>query len=931
MTLSAGAHLGPYEIIGPLGAGGMGEVYRARDPRLGREVAIKVLHADGSEGSAAHLLQRFEQEARAGGMLNHPNILEVHDVGSENGRPYVVSELLYGITLRERLAGGPLPARKAVEYAIQMAQGLAAAHEKRIVHRDLKPENVFITNDGQVKLLDFGLAKVAQRPQDSDVDTAQLASIADTTPSGTVLGTMGYMAPEQVRGQAVDARTDIFAFGAVFYEMLSGHRAFREPTPADTMTAILTKDPVPLTRNGSFVPALDRIVRRCLEKDVDARFQCARDLAFALDEVSTLSSPGNPAGSVEPGLRRRWSGRVIALAVLSLAAGAFGEWALVPRPVAPNVILTRITADPGLTAHPALSRDGRLLAYASDRAGEGSLDIWVRQLAGGQPLRLTKDAADEHEPAFSPDGTLIAFRSERGGGGIYVIPALGGEARLIVAHGHWPRYSPDGSQIACIIGATRSATSGAGTLAIVPATGGTPRLFEALKNVSMPIWSPDGKHLLLTGDAIAATIFDWWIVSAEPGASQKPIKTEAVANFQRYGLTTTVSSSGNPDPFPKPFDWVGNRILFSGTRRDSTNLWDVEISPTFRIEKAPRQLTQGTQTEAHPVLGPDGRIVFSVLSSNVDLWELPIDANQGRVLGPARPLTQDPAQEALPSISDDGRTVAFKVDVLGISDLWRKDVVTDRTLALTATPEEESYPVVTRDGANVLYASFAEPKPSIYSIPVNGGIPEKICARCGAPTDLSPDARYIVLQLLPAWFEGRAPSPRTTLAVYDRVTKQRSEILSHPEYNLYRGHVSPDGKWILFHADKFGADTREFVAPFRGPAPVPESSWIAVTNGETWDDAPRWSPDGNLIYYLSMRDGFRCIWAQRLDPVTRRPVGDPLDVQHLHRRQRWMGGISLASLDLGVSRRSLVFNMMEISGNIWSAEIYGEPATAVAR
>src|SRR5436190_5404209 len=286
MSLRTGARLGRYEILSQLGAGGMGEVYRARDARLGRDVAVKVLPSSFSSDSDR--LRRFEQEARAAGVLNHPNILAIYDVGTHDGSPYVVSELLEGETLRNRL-GGTSSSRKSVEYAIQIAQGLAAAHEKGIVHRDLKPENLFITRDGRVKILDFGIAKLTGVGDGSAEKTIAPTMEPGTTP-GMVLGTIGYMSPEQVRGLSADHRTDIFSFGAILYEMLTGRRAFAGATHADTMTAILTADPVDLSEPGRDVPpALDRLVRHCLEKAPDERFQSARDIAFDLESISAIS------------------------------------------------------------------------------------------------------------------------------------------------------------------------------------------------------------------------------------------------------------------------------------------------------------------------------------------------------------------------------------------------------------------------------------------------------------------------------------------------------------------------------------------------------------------------------------------------------------------------------------------------------------------
>ncbi|HEU4391246.1 MAG TPA: serine/threonine-protein kinase, partial [Blastocatellia bacterium] len=290
MTLVTGTRLGRYEIRSQLGAGGMGEVYRARDTQLGRDVAIKVLPPTFSVDQDR--LRRFEQEACAAGALNHPNILIVHDISTHNGVMYVVSELLEGETLRKRIGGTPLAQRRAIDYALQIANGLAAAHEKGIIHRDLKPDNIFVTNDGRVKILDFGLAKLTQgdgNQQQTEIPTRRV----DTDP-GVVMGTVGYISPEQLKGRPVDQRSDIFSVGAILYEMLTGRRAFQGESAAETMSAILREDPPELSdTNKTASPALERLVNHCLEKNPEARFHSARDLAFALEAIAGPTSSSN--------------------------------------------------------------------------------------------------------------------------------------------------------------------------------------------------------------------------------------------------------------------------------------------------------------------------------------------------------------------------------------------------------------------------------------------------------------------------------------------------------------------------------------------------------------------------------------------------------------------------------------------------------------
>jgi Tol biopolymer transport system component len=767
-----------------------------------------------------------------------------------------------------------------------------------------------------VKILDFGLAKLVQRPALADYSTGALARQDDATPSGTVLGTLGYMSPEQVRGKPADSRSDLFALGSLLYEMLSGQRAFREPTAADTMTAILTKEPPEITTAGGPIPPLlEVIVRRCLEKDPKARFQCVRDLAFALDKLSDMST-GRHAAALPAASASRFR-----LALLLLATAAFAVTAtrlLWPPPPAGGAALslTHLTTDAGLTTNPSLSRDGKLLAYASDRAGNAGLDIWVRQMAGGEALRLTRDAADDHQPSLSHDGTRIVFRSERHGGGIYLVPALGGNERLILNNGYWPRFSPDGTRIACLLGGSGS---GSGSAAIAPSTGGTPREFTSLTNVSMLIWSPDGKHLLLVGNAYASTTFDWWVVPAEPAPDMTPVRVGAREVLERHGLATT-TALGNPDPFPKPSDWVGNRILFSATRGHGANVWEVDIDPkSFQISGAPRRMTMGTEIEAQPIEGAGGRLVFSAQRSSVDLWELTLDEVTQSPRGEMRRLTQDQAVEELPTIAEGGEKIAFISGRLGNPDVWTKDLRTGKEMALTATPEDETQPVISPDGTHAVYAFLPRAdKPVVYSVSTSGGVPEKVCEGCGAPTDLSRDGRVVILQYLPDWFEPRRERP--TLAMLDRQSGKQAEILKHPRYNLYRGHLSPDERWIVFHGDLPAVETREFIAPFRGASAVPPEEWVQVTDGTSFNDTPQWSPDGNLIYYFAQRDGSRCLWAQRLHPATKQPAGPPFAVKHLHERQRSAGGVSLASLDLAVSRDKIVFNMTELWANIWSAD-----------
>jgi eukaryotic-like serine/threonine-protein kinase len=450
MTLTAGTKLGPYEIVALIGAGGMGEVYRARDQRLGREVAVKVLPV--SFAADADRLRRFEQEARAVAALSHPNILAIHDIGQHDSAPFLVAELLDGESLREALSRSPLSYRKAVDYATQIAHGLAAAHSKNIAHRDLKPDNIFITRDGRVKILDFGLAKPLQDSASSDSRTATLTETAGATDAGTVLGTASYMSPEQVRGAAVDARTDIFSFGAVLYEMLSGKRAFKRDTTAETMTAILKEEPPELLESGAPIPpALDRIVRHCLEKIPEQRFQSARDLAFDLESLSTLTSTGSStAAAVKE--RRDWRYAAGALALLVLAG--LGGWKLATllKPSA-GAQFREVTYRRGTLGNARFTPDGQSIIYTASWEGSSPELYTVAATAvGGRPLDiknarlLSISRNGELAVSLSPEEITTVLTP----GDLARASNTGGAPKAEIANVQTADYSPGSSDLAIV-------------------------------------------------------------------------------------------------------------------------------------------------------------------------------------------------------------------------------------------------------------------------------------------------------------------------------------------------------------------------------------------------------------------------------------------------------------------------------------------------
>jgi len=648
MALSPGTRLGAYEITAIVGAGGMGEVYRARDARLGRDVAIKVLPP--SVAGDPDRLARFEREAQAVASLSHPNIVAVfefgqHASGSGQVQPFVAMELLEGETLRERLGPGPLPVRKAIDIATQIARGLAAAHDRNLLHRDLKPENVFLLGDGQVKILDFGLARAID---DTAGGSGATQTLARTDP-GAVMGTVGYMAPEQVRGGSVDARTDLFAVGAVLYEMLTGARAFQRETAAETLTAILREDPQEISRTRhDLPPALERIVQHALEKNPAERFQTARDVVFALTSLSGTSSGvhgvSSSAASTGPLAQpASVSGRVVGIAALAVvAAGALGWWlghrqgpASVPR----FDVFTQLTDEAGDESMPRISPDGASFAYAKANTF-GSYDIYVQRVGGRQPIPVAADPnRDERWPAFSPDGKSIAF--SLGGGGIFITGATGESERRLTDAGFNPAWSPDGKQIAFASEGVddpylRNSVS---TVSIVDVAGGAPRVITK-EDAVQPTWSPNGKR-------IAA----WQAV-----LGQRDLITMAPDGSDRVVLL-------NDPPLDYAPAWSpdGLYLYFASDRSGTMGLWRLPMNEsTGRQTGEPEAVSVNVEaTMDQPSLSSDGTtVLFRSRLRSVNPTALPFDPIAERA-GSPRPLTSRTGILNPNSVSPDGQWLAL--------------------------------------------------------------------------------------------------------------------------------------------------------------------------------------------------------------------------------------------------------------------------------
>ncbi len=901
-----GQTLAHYQIEEKLGEGGMGVVYRALDTHLDRPVAIKVLRA----GAAAdpERKKRFVQEAKTASALNHPNIVHIYDIDNAAGVDFIAMEFVDGKTLDHWIGRKGLDTASALKYAVQIADALAAAHAVPLIHRDIKPGNIMVTEAGHVKVLDFGLAKLVEPATDQD----RTATLGQTprTQEGIILGTVAYMSPEQASGRKLDPRSDIFSFGSVLYEMLTGQRAFQGENQISTLAAILNKEPKPVSEQLATVPRdLERVISRCLRKDPARRIQTMIDLKVALEELKEESDSDrlSAAFPAPPPARRFWPAIAVAAVILA-AAVAVVVW-LRSRAPAPteSLVLTRLTSDSGLTSDPAISADGKLVAYASDRGGDGNLDIWVQQVAGGKSVRLTNHLADDSDAAFSPDSSSIAFRSEREGGGIYVVSTLGGgDERLIAAQGRRPWFSPDGKLIAYTVGHRGGSlmAPGTGKIYVTPAAGGAPRqLFAEMASAGYPVWSPDGKRLLFRATARGVPLAersDWWVAPLDGGPA---VKTGAFPILSRLGLTEFITVG----------DWLaGDRILFSASQGDSTNLWQVTLDPaTSQIIGEPQRLTSGTGREAQPsAAASSGRLVFASLAENLDLWSLPVDAALGKVTGEMARLTQDAADDLFPGLSADGSKLVFVSGRRGNLGLRLKNLADGRETVLAATSGRAAGAEITADGTKVAYAVLEDRRLVSYLVTLgpNGptGLPQKLCDDCGWPAAWSSDGTILLFQ-----FPFGASRDVSLLKI---PSGERVKLAGPVGVDLA---LSPDNRWVAFGRNPDPGRGQIFVAALAGDkigAPIP------VTGGQERDSHARWSPDGRLLYFFSDRDGFRCLWAQRLDPAGRPLPHGLLEVQHLHRAQLSASDLPAAQMGLAVSRNRIVFTLNQRSGNVWMGE-----------
>ncbi len=817
MALSAGSRLGPYEILVPIGAGGMGEVYRAKDTRLDRDVAIKVLPVAFARDPDR--LARFEREAKAIAALSHPNVLAIFDTGTYDGHVCVVTELLTGATLREVLEGGALPVRKTIEYAIQIARGLAAAHDKGLVHRDLKPDNVFVLADGQIKILDFGLARTLSDSTGEDTRTRAI------TDAGTVLGTVGYMAPEQVRGQAVDARADLFALGAVIYEMLSGGRAFHRETSAETMTAILKDDPPELSGSRpEMSPAIDRIIRHCLEKNPQERFQTARDVAFALGALSGSDiRSASGAIAVTPGRFAWLTGERLAWSVASIGLAAVAGWLLLSRPVADPSPATPVHAtlllpegETLMQGTPsrrfAVSPDGRYLAFIATSPRHGEM-LFVQSLTDGQ-VRRVEGSDSAFGPFWSPDSRSIAFRSKDQL--LKVDLSLGRPAQIGTTRssGTW---GLDG----VIVTLDNSGQGGtfSSMLRLQSDAGGAasdalPAPSDPSAGFAFPSFLPDGRTLMF--GFRKSTVGDAWGVYTSrlgSGAMQK------VENLVPSGAVIG------------PFLVASGHLLYARDRMIVAQPFDerrmrVMGDPVVIAGPVDSQTIGGSAF----AVSQNGVLVYQSAGSLGGATHIEWFDRTGKPLGR---LGEDADYSNL-ELSPDGSKLAVSVTdpAQRARDIWVFDITRGIRSRFTFDPSDERSAAWSADGTALIYTSKGL---DLYTKPLGAGAEQPLVV-----DHVSKDPRGVSANGAVVY---RATGRATSNDIWVKFGDDAPKPFLNTPFDENWATLSPDGKWMAYASDETG-QYEVYVTQF----PSGAGKWQISEGGAS---LPRWRHDGRELFYMS--------------------------------------------------------------------------------
>jgi Tol biopolymer transport system component len=877
--LAPGTNLGPYRVEALLGVGGMGEVYRARDSRLGRDVALKVLPRQLASDPVRR--ERLLKEARSAAALNHPNICTVHEVGHADDRDYVVFEHIEGQTLASVTRPGGLPLRELMDIFLPLSDALAYAHQRGLVHRDLKPANMMVSTRGLPKILDFGVAKGARTAGGAGAAT-------QTTEHGLVIGTVGYMSPEQALGRHVDSSSDVFSFGCVMYELATGRRAFEGATYAEVTDAVLHAEPPPLSQLRPDLPrSLGQIVRRCLRKDAGARYQ---QMAAVAAELRDLQA-GRHAGSSWLG---RTADRIAASAaggqprVLAAVAGGLAvlvlAWALsrlagdapVPRLVNPM----QVTVAASLEDYPTWSPDGRMLAYESNESG--NWDIWVAPVGGGSAVNRTGDhRGEDRYPSWSPDGAQIAFWSNRSAEGYYLVPALGGPVQRLVSTksgpGYYspPQWSADGSELAYMMYEARGTRLDAFVEILSLATRRTRRIrLPGSTETRFDLaWSRDGRHLAY--------------VDAGSESETGQLRLLRLADGGTAALTDTRANVRGPT-----FSADGRHVFYGANLVGAADVWRQRISDRGEPIGDPQRVTTAVEVR-HAAFSPDGRrLAISKGRWVANIWAVPLLAQRTATWTDAEQITFEHAFIEFLDVSRDGRRFLFSSDRAGNQDIWTMTAGGEMT-RLTADPAPEWAPRWSPDEREIaFYASRAGDR-EIWVMPAGGGPGRQLTSAPGldATPAWSPDGRTLVFR-----------SERTGNSEIWTVTPDggAERQVTHDPNAEYGPAFSPDGRSLAYSSTRGGA-LELWWQPLDGGAAQRLSRSPTVS--------PVWSPDGRALYFSSAQDPPR-VWGLSLDDRRERIVAD-------------LGGRrgSLSFQAPATDGKNLYFSWRADVGDIWVMDV----------